>query len=113
MHRNAEQNALPTTLPADMSDTFIGRARILDTNGLLVDVGKANLRRLDPETGATWGGTIRLFVNAALATKTMPAILDLGNGERAKALVGLQVGDVVDGELVDVRVTALQGTVPF
>lgn len=96
-----------------MSDTFTGRARILDTNGMLVDVGKAQLERRDPETGTTWGGTIRLFVNAALAAKTMPAILDLENGERARALVGPQVGGVVEGELIDVHVTAMQNDVPF
>jgi hypothetical protein len=120
MTRCAEQNGIepsrtvPTTsLPADMSDSFTGRARILDTTGLLVDVGKANLMRLDPESGSTWGGTIRLFVNAALAAKTMPALLDLENGHRASALVGPQVGDVVEGELIDVRVVALQRDVPF
>jgi hypothetical protein len=96
-----------------MSDTFSGRARILDLNGMLIDVGKANLHRLDPETGATWGGTIRLFVNASLATKTVEANLVLENGNRARALVGPQVGDLVDGELVDVKVIALQSEVPF
>lgn len=96
-----------------MSDSFSGRARILDPTGSLVDVGKADLQRLDAETGATWGGTIRLFVNAALSSKAMAAILDLENGSRAQALVGPQVGGVVDGELVDVRVTALQSEVPF
>lgn len=103
----------PTTLAGGMSDTFTGRARILDTNGLLVDVGKAILERRDPETGATWGGVIRLYKHAALADKTMPAILDLADGQRAKALVGPQVGDVIDGELVDVKVVALQTEVPF
>jgi hypothetical protein len=96
-----------------MSDSYTGRARILDTTGLLVDVGRADLQRLDPETGANWGGTIRLYVNAALASKTMPAILDLENGQRARALVGPQVGDVVEGELIDVRVTAMQADTPF
>lgn len=96
-----------------MSDTFTGRARILDLNGLLVDVGKADLAARDPETGSTWGGVIRLFVNAALAAKTMPAILELENGNRARALVGPQVGGVVDGELIEVHVTAMQNDVPF
>lgn len=96
-----------------MSDSFSGRARILDPNGLLVDVGKANLHRLDAESGATWGGTIRLYVNAALSSKTMESILDLENGTQARALVGPQVGDVVEGELIDVRVIALQADVPF
>lgn len=96
-----------------MSDSFSGRANILDTNGLLVDVGKAELERLDPESGRTWGGTIRLYVNAALAAKTMPAILQLDNGRSTRALVGPQVGDVVDGELIRVRVTALDDDVPF
>lgn len=96
-----------------MSDTFTGRARILDPNGLLVDVGRADLHRTDPESGSTWGGTIRLFVNAGLTDKTMESVLELENGRRAAALVGPQVGGIVDGELVDVRVVALQGEVPF
>lgn len=96
-----------------MSDTFSGRARILDLNGMLIDVGKANLHRVDPDTGATWGGTIRLFVNAALATKSVESILRLENGNETRALVGPQVGGVVDGELVDVQVVALQTDVPF
>lgn len=96
-----------------MSDSFTGRARILDPNGLLVDVGKADLKMMDPESGATWGGTIRLYVNAALSSKTMESLLDLENGNRARALVGPQVGGIVDGELVDVRVIAMQPEVPF
>ncbi|MDX1448073.1 MAG: hypothetical protein R3246_03330 [Acidimicrobiia bacterium] len=96
-----------------MSDTFTGRADILDTNGLLVDVGKAILERQDPETGATWGGVIRVYKHAALAQKTMPAILRLSNGEEAKALVGPQVGGIVEGELIDLDVTPLQSEVPF
>lgn len=103
----------PTSLSADMSDSFRGRARIFDTNGMLVDVGKADLHRLDAESGATWGGTIRLFVNAALATKTMPAIVELENGNQVRALVGPQVGELVEGELVDVHVTPLESKVPF
>jgi hypothetical protein len=96
-----------------MSDSFTGRARILDPNGFLVDVGRAELNRLDPESASTWGGRIRLFVNAALASKSMESILELENGNRARALVGPRVGDVVDGELVEVRVVALQSEVPF
>lgn len=96
-----------------MSDSFTGRARILDPNGQMVDVGKADLHLMDPESGATWGGTIRLYVNAALSSKTMESILDLENGHTAKALVGPQVGGIVDGELIDVRVIALQSEVPF
>ena len=96
-----------------MSETFTGRAEILDTNGMLVDVGKAILERRDPETGATWGGVIRLYKNAALTDLTMPAILELANGERAKALVGPQVGDLIEGELIEVKVIPLQSEVPF
>ena len=96
-----------------MSDTFSGRARILDPNGMLIDVGKANLHLLDPDTGATWGGTIRLFVNASLATKAVESILHLENGNQAHALVGPQIGGLIDGELVDVKVVALQTDVPF
>jgi hypothetical protein len=96
-----------------MSDSFTGRARILDPNGFLVDVGRADLHRLDPDSASTWGGKVRLFVNAALGSKTMESILELENGNRARALVGPRVGDIVDGELIDVRVVALQSDVPF
>ena len=96
-----------------MSETFSGRADILDTNGLLVDVGKAILEKRDPDTGATWGGVIRVYKHASLAMKTMPAILRLANGQQAKALVGPQVGDIVEGELIELRVTPLQSEVPF
>ncbi len=96
-----------------MSDSFTGRARILDLNGFLIDVGLADLTRLDPDSASTWGGKIRLFVNAALASKTMESILELENGNSARALVGPQVGDLVDGELIEVRVIALQNEVPF
>ena len=96
-----------------MSETFSGRADILDPNGMLVDVGKAILERRDPETGETWGGVIRLYKHAALSTKTMEAILVLENGQRADALVGPQVGDIVEGELIEIKVTPMQGEVPF
>ena len=96
-----------------MSDSFTGRARILDPNGFLIDVGLAELNRLDPDSASTWGGKVRLFVNAALASKAVESILELENGQRARALVGPRVGDIVDGELVEVRVVALQSEVPF
>ena len=96
-----------------MSDTYEGRARILDPNGLLVDVGKAILSTTDPESGGTWGGVVRVFNGASLVTKTMKSTLELGNGSRTTALVGPRVGDVVDGELVDLRVVGLDDTVPF
>lgn len=96
-----------------MSETFTGRADILDLNGMLVDVGKAIFELRDPETGETWGGVIQLYKHAALANQTMEATLVLENGQRARALVGPRVGDIVEGELIEVKVTALQGEVPF
>lgn len=96
-----------------MSDTFSGGVRILDLNGMLIDVGKADLHVLDPESGSSWGGTIRVFVNASLTSKSVESILVLENGNRTRALVGPRVGDVVDGELVDIKVVALATDVPF
>ena len=96
-----------------MSDTYQGRVRIFDPTGLLVDVGKAMLTKTDPETGGTWGGVIRVYVGAALAGKTMEALLDLGSDARPRALVGPKIGDVVDGELVELRVIGLTDDVPF
>ncbi len=112
LRRSIAKNA-PSSLSADMSDTFSGRVRILDLNGMLIDVGKANLHTLDPETGSTWGGTIRVFVNASLTSKSVECILVLENGNRTRALVGPRAGDVVDGELVDLQVVALETDVPF
>lgn len=96
-----------------MSETYEGRARIKDPNGLLVDVGKAVLHTTDPESGGTWGGVIRVYRGAALAAKTMKASLELANETTATALVGPQVGDVVEGELIELKVVGFDDTVPF
>jgi len=96
-----------------MNETFEGRARILDPDGFLVDVGKASLEREDPESGRRWSGTLRVFVGASLANKTMEAVLELDDGRSGRALVGPRVGEIVDGELIMLKVVGLSDAAPF
>ena len=72
--------------------TYSGKVRILDMNGVMYDVGKADLEVTDPLT-RTWGGSIRLFENSALATKSITSFLELEDGSRIKAQVGPRNGD--------------------
>lgn len=88
--------------------SYQGKARILDLNGVMYDVGKADLATTDSSTGE-WGGTIRLFENSALANKSITSYLELSDGRRLKAQVGPRSGDA-EGELMLVRVAGLDGT---
>lgn len=72
--------------------TYSGKVRILDMNGVMYDVGKAELEITDPLT-RTWGGSIRLFENSALANKSITSLLELQDGSRLKAQVGPRNGD--------------------
>lgn len=89
---------------------YQGKARILDLNGVMYDVGKAELATVDSSTGE-WGGTIRLFENSALANKSITSYLELSDGRRLKAQVGPRIGDA-EGELMYVRVAGLDRAAP-
>lgn len=88
-----------------MSDSYEGKVRILDLNGMMFDVGKGDLAITDPETHS-WGGTIRLFENSALAAKSITSLLELADGTRVKAQVGPRSGDA-SGDLMFVRVVGI------
>lgn len=88
------------------SSGYHGKARILDLNGVMYDVGKADLATIDSSTGE-WGGRIRLFENSALANMSITSFLELGDGRRLKAQVGPRSGDA-EGELMYVRVAGLE-----
>lgn len=87
-----------------MGWTYSGRARVLDLNGMLIDVGKATLAD-DPEQ-ATWTGTLRVFHGSSLASKSLTTLVELDGGVRVRAQVGPQVAEAGSG-LVDVKVVGL------
>jgi hypothetical protein len=90
------------------ASSYQGKARILDLNGVMYDVGLADLTTIDSSTGE-WGGTIRLFENSALATKSITSYVELSDGRRLKAQVGPRSGDA-EGELMYVRVAGVDRT---
>jgi hypothetical protein len=94
-----------------MSLSYQGKVRILDTSGIMYDVGLANLEITDPET-RSWGGTIRLFDKSALATKSVTSYLEIGEGRRLKAQVGPRSGDA-GTDLMFVKVTGLDDVESF
>lgn len=94
-----------------MSSSYQGKVRILDTSGIMYDVGLASLEITDPET-RSWGGTIRLFDKSALATKSVTSYLELGEGRRLKAQVGPRSGDA-GTDLMFVKVTGIDDVDSF
>lgn len=74
-----------------MSASYSGKARILDRNGLLLDVGKADLVVTDPEAGI-WSGTLRVFAGSCLQSKSLTALVELEDGSQALAQLGPMTG---------------------
>lgn len=95
---------MTTTPPA----TYSGKARVLDRNGMLLDVGKAELTTTDRWT---WSGTLRVFVGSCLQNKSLTAILEIDGGRRALAQVGPKVADS-GKDLITVRIGGIDPT-PF
>lgn len=91
--------------------TYSGKVRILDMNGVMYDVGKAELEVTDPLT-RTWGGSIRLFEHSALANKSITSFLEFEDGSRLKAQVGPQNGDA-GKDMMTVAVTGLENITGF
>lgn len=88
--------------------TYSGRLRVLDRNGMLLDVGRAELAATD---AWTWSGTIRVFVGSCLQNKSLTVVVELDGGHRALA----QVGPMIAGagkDLILVKVTGID-RVPF
>jgi len=88
-----------------MSATYSGKARVLDRNGLLLDVGKADLVVTDPEAGI-WSGTLRVFAGSCLQSKSLTALVELDNGSLALAQVGTMTG-TAGKDLVLVKVVGV------
>lgn len=72
--------------------SYTGKVKILDLNGVMFDVGKADLAVTDTDT-RSWGGSIRLFDNSALSTKSLTSLLELDGGRQIRAQVGPRSGD--------------------
>lgn len=90
--------------------TYTGKARILDRNGLLIDVGKADLKE-DVETGS-WGGTISVFKGASVEAKHITGLVELADGRRSLATVGPKLADL-GNDLISVAVRGVDGVIPF
>ena len=90
--------------------TYSGKARILDRNGLLIDVGKADVAE---ETDAgTWGGTISVFRGASVEAKHITGLVELADGRRSLATVGPKLADL-GNDLISVAVRGIDGVIPF
>lgn len=89
--------------------TYTGKARILDRNGLLIDVGKAELAADD---NGSWSGTISVFQHASVAEKHITGLIETAEGRRALATVGPKTAEL-DNDLIAVAVHGVDGTIPF
>ena len=90
--------------------TYTGIARVLDRNGMLIDVGRAELVE-DVENG-TWGGTLSVFKGASVESKHITGLLELADGRRALATVGPKTADLPD-DLIAVAVHGVDRSIPF
>ncbi len=70
--------------------TYSGKVRVLDRNGMLLDVGRAELAATDEWT---WSGTLRVFTGSCLQNKSLTVLVELDDGRRALAQVGPKVAD--------------------
>lgn len=102
----------PATEPAPdetPSRTYSGKARILDRNGHLIDVGKADVAT---DENGSWAGTISVFKNSSVAAKHITGFVELADGRRGLATVGPKVADL-ENDLIWVAVHGVDDTVPF
>ena len=88
-----------------MSGTYSGKANVLDRNGSLLDVGRADLTVTDSDVGS-WGGTLRVFAGSCLQSKSLTALVELEDGSRALAQVGTVTG-TAGKDLVLVKVVGV------
>jgi hypothetical protein len=90
--------------------TYTGIARILDRNGMLIDVGKAELAE-DVENG-TWGGTLSVFKGSSVESKHITGLVELADGKRALTTVGPKTADLAN-DLIAVGVSGVDRQIPF
>lgn len=93
-----------------VAPTYTGIARILDRNGMLIDVGKADLF-FDAETHM-WEGSISVFKGSSVESKHITGLVELADGRRALATVGPKTGDLAD-DLISVAVHGVDNRIPF
>lgn len=89
--------------------SYSGVARVLDNNGSLIDVGKADL---SVDERGDWSGTISVFKGSSLAAKHLTALVQLADGSRARATVGPKTADL-QNDLIAVAVHGVDRTIPF
>ncbi|HEX2153266.1 MAG TPA: hypothetical protein VHL52_04750 [Acidimicrobiia bacterium] len=59
-------------------DSYSGPVRILDSNGILLTVGSADLE-LDRDRGS-WGGLLRVIANTGVAGKALRVRIEIPDG---------------------------------
>lgn len=59
-------------------DSYSGPVRILDSNGVLLTVGSADLERF-PERDS-WGGLVRIIANTGVAGKALRVKIEIPEG---------------------------------
>ena len=91
--------------------SYQGKIRILDTSEVMFDVGLGDLEITDPST-RSWGGSVRLFENSALATKSLTSFLELEDGRRLKAQVGPRSGEAGEN-MMYVKVAGIEDIASF
>ena len=88
-------------------DTYSGPVRILDSNGVLLTVGSAELEEL-PERGS-WGGLLRVIANTGVAGKALHVKLEIPGGRVSAAALDPQQSE---NGIAFSRVAGI-GPVPF
>lgn len=69
-------------------DSYAGPVRILDSNGILLTVGSAELKRL-PDQGS-WGGLLRVIANTGVAGKALHVKIEIPDGGVGDAVLDPQ-----------------------
>ena len=88
-------------------ESYSGPVRILDTNGVLLTVGSAELeRRADT---ASWGGILRLIPNTGVAGKALSIKIQTPDG----ALAGAALDPLPEANGVAFSEIAGIGPAPF
>lgn len=91
--------------PLATKPSYTGLARVLDLNGMLLDVGKGEFAVVDPDA-RLWQGTIRVFKGSCLAPRSLTCLVELADGRRLRAQVGPMVSDA-GNDLVAVKVVGI------